>query len=438
MIRPTARAVTFFALSLPVSWLLFSYAFALWPVALYGSSLVLLAIANDCLFVLPRHLIKASLDGPAQCFLGESIDVIVELRTPRHRQPRYIELQFEIEEVSGLKSVTERVQLSDDGVSRGSTRIQPRVRGVVRIPRVTLTWQGRLKLVTQSLHIPFAYHVNVLPNVRVASKAALEFFARESLFGLRVQREKGEGAEFEALRSYTAGLDSRQIDWKHSARHRSLLCKEFRAERNHNVVMAFDTGYVMQEQIRGLARLDHAINAALLLAWVALRSGDLIGSFAFDSKVRQYSAPARGARAYAQLQRAAVDLPYTQLETNFTLGLTDLQSRLRRRSLIVMLTEFVDTVTAELMIDNVQRLSRQHVVICATLRDPQLSETIDMPPNDMEQVARSLVAFELNRERSVVLERLRRVGIHCIDVDATQLSIAILNRYLLIKQRALI
>ena len=85
--------------------------------------------------------------------------------------------------------------------------------------------------------------------------------SQEAIYGIKAQQQKGEGAEFEALREYVPGLDSRFIDWKHSARHRKLLCKEFRTERNHQVIMAFDTGYLMLEPVEGITRLDHAINA---------------------------------------------------------------------------------------------------------------------------------------------------------------------------------
>ena len=116
------------------------------------------------------------------------------------------------------------------------------------------------------------------------------------------------------------GLDSRFIDWKHSARHRKLLCKEFRTERNHPIVLAFDTGHLMIEPVDGLPRLDHAINAGLLLAWVSLQGGDLVGLFGFDEMLRQYQQPRRGVSNFSHLLRATARLDYHHTETNFTLG----------------------------------------------------------------------------------------------------------------------
>src|SRR5258705_308925 len=128
---------------------------------------------------------------------------------------------------------------------------------------------------------------DALPNVRGVQSAALQFYTQEAIYGIKTQQQSGEGAEFEALREYAPGLDSRHIDWKHSAKHRKLLCKEFRTERNHQIVMAFDTGYLMVEPVDGLTRLDHAINAGLLLAWISLQGGDLVGLLSFDEMLRQ-------------------------------------------------------------------------------------------------------------------------------------------------------
>ena len=259
-----------------------------------------------------------------------------------------------------------------------------------------------------------------------------------ALFGIKPQRQQGEGSEFEALREYVPGLDPRSIDWKHSARHHSLVCKEFRSERNHQIVLAFDTGHLMSEPLEGLTKLDHAVNAGLQLGYVSLRAGDRIGVYGFDSRVRQFSQPTGGVGTFWRLQRAASELDYSPDETNFTLGLSSLAARLDRRSLIILQTEFVDTVTAELMLENVERLAGRHLVVFVCLQDPQLAATVGGEPASLNSLARSVIADEFLRERRVVLERLRRLGVHCLDVKAEQIGPALINRYLEIKRRELI
>ena len=233
-------------------------------------------------------------------------------------------------------------------------------------------------------------------------------------------------------------MDSRFIDWKHSARHMKLLSKEFRTERNHQVVFAFDTGYLMCEPLDGMPRLDHAINAGLLLAWISLRNGDLVASFGFDAAVRSYLQPVRGMSGFSQIQRTAAGLDYHHTETNFTLGLAELNLRLRRRALVVLFTDFVDTVTAELLVESLQRVAHRHVIIFVTMRDSLLEQTVEAPPAGFETVAQAVIAQDLLRDRRVVLQKLERLGVHCLDVPTRGLSTGLINRYLLIKQRGLL
>jgi uncharacterized protein (DUF58 family) len=240
------------------------------------------------------------------------------------------------------------------------------------------------------------------------------------------------------LRDHTSGMDNRFIDWKHSARHRKLLSKEFRIERNHQIVLAFDTGHLMAEPIGKLTRLDHAIHAGLQLGWVALRTGDFVGEFGFDARVRHYQSPQRGVRSFVGLQRGAAHMGYFPEETNYTLGLAELNARLKRRALVVLFTEFVDTTTAQLMLDGVKRMSNRHAVIFVTFSDPLLAEIAQAQPKAFPDVARALVASDFLRERALVFEKLQRMGVHCLETPARGLAVSLVNRYLEIKGRGLL
>jgi uncharacterized protein (DUF58 family) len=324
------------------------------------------------------------------------------------------------------------------GEGRIALPVVPTRRGRVHIDRIWIRWRGPLGLVELTRQVAVERSIDVVPNVRGVHGSALQFFVQEAIYGIKAQQQKGEGAEFEALREYMPGLDSRFIDWKHSARHRKLLCKEFRTERNHQVIMAFDTGYLMLEPVEGITRLDHAINAALVLAWVSLQGGDLVGTYGFDAQVRQYIGPQRGIASFPRLTRATAELEYQHQETNFTLGLAELNARLKRRALVILFTDFVDTITAELLIESMQRVANRHVVVFVTQRGSILQRAVDAAPGQIVDVAKAVIAQEFLRDRSIVFERLQRLGIHCLDVPSQGLSVALINRYLMIKQRGLI
>jgi uncharacterized protein (DUF58 family) len=402
----------------------------------------LIVIASDLALAFPPRLLNVKVATPDRLYIGERGATTITIPAAGFRRATRFEA---IAEQRGAIEPSEVVagellagNLAPGAEARIALPLVPHRRGRVNIDQVWLRWRGPLSLVEFTRRIAVNRTVDVLPNVRGVHGTALQFFIQEAIYGIKTQVQKGEGTEFEALREYTPGLDSRFIDWKHSARHNKLVCKEFRTERNHQVVMAFDTGYLMLEPVDGLARLDHAINAGLLLAWVSLQGGDLVGTYAFDARVRQYLGPVRGMSSFPRLQRATAELDYHHNETNFTLGLAELGARLKRRALVILFTDFVDTITAELLIESMQRVANRHVVVFVTQRGSVLQNAVDAPPRQFADVAQAVIAQDFLRERSIVFERLERLGIHCLDVPSQTLPVALINRYLMIKQRGLI
>jgi uncharacterized protein (DUF58 family) len=437
MMTPTARAAFIFAGGVPVALILVAAAPELWSLSFDFGILVLVGIAIDAMIAFPPRRLAVITKPPKRLFVGESSAFAVEIEPSPYARPTRFEIR--LEQRGALdESATERLLLQPGSRAAVSIALTARRRGQVFIDAVWVRWHGPLALARFARRIPVDAEVDVVSNVRGVQNAALQFFSRDAIFGVKVQRQQGDGSEFDALREYLPGLDPRRVDWKRAARHRKLLCKEFDAERNHQVILAFDTGYLMREPINKVARLDHAINAGLVLAWIAMRGGDLVGTYGFDAVVRSYHAPARGLTRFAHVQRATAELDYNAEETNFTLGLAELNVRLKRRALVILFTEFVDTVTAELLIESLDRVRNRHVVVLVTMRDNDLQQIIDAAPNSFEAVAESVIAQDIQRDRSVVFERLERMGLHCLDVSTAGVTIALVNRYLLIKQRGLI
>jgi uncharacterized protein (DUF58 family) len=266
----------------------------------------------------------------------------------------------------------------------------------------------------------------------------IDVAVRSALFGVKENMLRGAGSEFHQLRDYVAGMDPRMVDWKQSARHRALVAKEMRAERNHHVVLALDNGHLMREEIAGLPKIDHAIQAALACAWAAGLGGDLVGLFAFDSQPRLWLPPEPGRAAFARLRRRTAELAYRSLETNHTLAIAHLHGRLRRRALVVVFSDFVDTTTAELLVENVAVLSRRHVIVFVALRDPGLEAIADAAPENLTDVARAVTAAEMLRERRLVMGRLARLGVLVVDALPQAVTARLISAYLDIKAREIV
>jgi uncharacterized protein (DUF58 family) len=276
--------------------------------------------------------------------------------------------------------------------------------------------------------------VAIVPDIAGVKSEAIRLFSREAVFGLKAQLDTGEGSEFHALREVEGAVDPRAIDWKQSARHGKLLAKEFRVERNHPVVFAIDTGRAMCEPLAGAPRLDRAINAALLLAYVCLKTGDLAGAYGFGARPGAFSGVLSGTAAFPRLQRHLAALDYGDDETNYTLGLSQLGAALKRRSLIVVFTEFADATSAELMVENIQRLLRRHVILFVALRDAELEAIVQAEPEAPEAVSRAVTAHAMMRQRDLVVARLTRLGVTVVDAPAERLGPALISAWLEIKR----
>ena len=275
----------------------------------------------------------------------------------------------------------------------------------------------------------------IVPDLRPVRQEAPRLLARDAPHGQRMQPSRGESLEFDALGPWRPGEDKRRIDWKHSARHLQLIAKETRIERDNAIMLAIDCGRLMTAPVGGLARLDRAITAALLTGYVALKSGDRVGMFGFDRSPRAQLAPTLGPQSFARLQAAMGGLDYAEAETNFTLGLSRLGQLLTRRTLILLFTDFTDTIGAELMLRAAAPLLKRHRLVCIVIADEELETRIARAPELPRDVAGAVIAADLLRERRIVFERLRRLGVEVVEAPYDALGPAVVRRYLDLKSR---
>jgi uncharacterized protein (DUF58 family) len=434
VISPTARAIFLMLLGLP---LLVGIALLrpdLWTLSAAWIGLIGGLIFLDAMIGPALRRFETEIDAPTILYAGGSDPLPVTFRFTSGALPNRLEVQLETNDI--LEDIPSRGLRGWDGNERRSEfTLTPLRRGTARLVRLWCRWQGPLGLVQKRLIRELGTDIVVTPNIRWVKDEAVRLFSRDAEFGIKTQIERGDGSEFDALREFTTGMDRRAIDWKHSARHSSLLAKEFRTERNHNIVFAFDTGRLMSEPLGGVPKIDRAINAGLLLSYVSLRNGDRTMYFGFDARPGLSSGFLSGSRSFPKMQSLAAGLDYSTEESNFTLALSTLASQLERRSLVIIFSDFVDTISAELMLENVRRLTERHLVLFATFEDEALSSMADAPPETTEDVTRSVIAGTLLAERDVVLRRLQRMGVQIIETRPEQFGGALISRYLQIKKR---
>jgi uncharacterized protein (DUF58 family) len=434
MTRPTPRALWLAAAGLPLSLLPALVRPQLWPLWVVGVFLLCLALGADLLLSPPPSRLELTASGPALLHVGRPAALRLALTLPGAAA---------VQVACDLGALLEPAPLLEvplsDGKATAEIALLPHQRGPASAEEAWVRWKGPLGLVWREARKRLSLPLPITLDPTGVREIALRFAGSPLVqAGLKVERVRGEGSEFEALREFAQGMDMRTIDWKASARHRKLLAREHRAERNHQIIAAIDTGHLMRAPLGGLARLDHAIHSALVLSWVGLRTGDRVGVFGFDEGVRCWTEPQGGIQSFARVQQACAALAYSDAETNFTLGLAELATRVRRRSLVVLFTDFADSITAELMLENVDRLRSRHLVLFVALRDPRLDQLSTQVPGSLHDVHRVVLAGELRRERELVLRRLQRMGVHTLDADPRRSPALLVARYLEIKRRELV
>ncbi len=435
MIYPTRRAIYLLLAGAPMALALGLIRPELWSVAPGWIGVILACLILDTMAgTNPRHL---SLDArfPNQVGVGDPFDLLLAA-SGRDVPPR-AEIALALDE-----RLAEGGRLADDMRRTASGEALVRTlpltasrRGQAVIDSLWIRWAGPLGLVWKQRKFAIGGAINVVPSLRAVTDEGSRLFQRNSWFGLRQQRFRGEGTDYEALAEYQPGMDRRAIDWNASARHVKLLAKEYRVERDNRVVLAIDGGRTMAEPVGGMPRVDRAVSAALLLAYVGLKLNDRISFFSFAAKPQALTPAYMHTQDFRALQRAASLIDYAHVESNFTLALTTLSAQLNRRSLIILFTEFTDATSADLMIRAAGRLVQKHRLLFVVIRDEEVESEERRRPETGADVTRSNVAAAMLRDRQLVIARLQRLGADVIEVPADAMGASAVEAYLGIKRQ---
>jgi uncharacterized protein (DUF58 family) len=434
LIYPTRTAVIATAAGAPLALAFAAVQPGRWFVALAWPLAIVLLTLLDAV----RGIASATarVDFPGHAYVGETRECTVTVSVDSRPRNAWVALQS-----SPLVSAEDddRVRVPLEG-GRGAVLMPLEMmrRGVARFERLWLRWTGPLGLAWNQGMVDVGAAFPILPDLRPVHDQGARIFQRYALEGMITQLSRGEGSDFDALVDFRTGMDRRAIDWKQSARHVKLLAKQYRTERNNQIVFAVDTGRQMCEPVAGLARVDRCVSALLLTAWIALKLGDRVAINAFDSRPRLSSGFVSGGGAFTELERVAAEIDYSVDETNYTFALTTLAARLTRRSMIILFTEFTDTVSADFMLRSIRRLVEKHLVVIVVLRDEELEAIAAAEPESADDVTRAVTAAALLKDRQVVIGRLRHLGVHVVESEYDKVNERLVQSYLDLKKRDLL
>ncbi len=424
------------ALALTVPLLLGTVAPFFLGVATTGAIALLVTILADWSSSTQPDRLDVTRQHAPRLYLGadNSIELIVE-----NRDRRAVRIRLRDTPPSSFRSSAIFVGGVVDAATTGrfSYVTRPATRGEFGFGDVTLRWRTPLGLLWRQRTFRLAEPVSVYPNLLDVHK--YDVLARRGMlleFGARHARIYGQGTEFESLREYQPDDDYRRINWNATARRHQPISTLHETDRSQRIIVVLDLGRMMQTRIGELSRLDLAVNAALLLAYVALVRGDRVGLLGFADSIQVYLPARRGRGHFYSIVEQLYAIRAQSVESNYAAAFARLRNDLHGRAMVALFTDLSDRETARIVARQLVPLARHHLPLCVTLRDPALDARSRQIPDSNRQVYEKVVASLLVDERLTVLDELRRAGVETVDAAADRLTPATINRYLQIKARA--
>lgn len=400
--------------------------------------LVLVALA-DLLTLIGAGKLRATREVAKVVSLGEPETVTLTLEN-LGRRSRVVQVRDDVPDVCTAEPETFVVRVPGRGLAEMESTITPRRRGSYLYRRVYLLVSSRLGLWSRDVRIPCQSALRVYPDVRqIARYTLLARRDRLSAIGVRRSRRVGTDNEFERLRDYAKGDEPRTIDWRSTARRRKLTVRSYQSSQSQRVIFLIDSGRMMAGDVgQGLSPLDHAFNAMLLLAHVALIRGDQVGLMVYSDRVRAFVPPAGGTKRTTRLVHAVHNIFPELIESRHDRAFVELEKRCRKRSLVVVMTNVFDDVNADQIVGHLGNLAGKHLPLGVLLRDRDIFELADSSPEAGPGLYNAAAAASMLNWRERVLVELRRRGALTLDVFPDDLTAPLVNRYLEIKARHLL
>jgi len=406
-------------------------------VAVIGCVAIALVTVVDAVLIPSRHAISVTRTLPATLGAGDEAAGAYRIAS---RVPITFTLHHALPVGVMASLPTDTRRTTPERPTTISFSITGKTRGTYPLGPIAIAIRSPFGLVRRSLVYRPDDVITVVPSIAgIRRYRLLAIQHRLKDTGQRVLRRRGSGTAFSNLREYVPGDDPRHIDWKASARHQRLIAREFTVEQGQTVMIAIDAGRMMTQLVGDRPRFEYALSSALVLADIALQSGDRVGVMVFNEEVRRYVAPARGAAALAQIRDALAGTAATLTEPDYAAAFRTLLTHHRRRSLIVLFTDVIDPRSSRAVTAHTTRSAIRHLPLVVALRNEQLAEAAIPTVRMTDETAYATVAAEeLLSARSEVLLGMRQAGVSVIDTPPMVMTAALINQYLEIKRRALL
>ncbi|WP_046729211.1 DUF58 domain-containing protein [Streptomyces humi] len=407
-----------------------------WTGVLAVDGTLALACACDFALAAPVRRLVLSRSGDTSTRLGETADVTLTVTNPSGR-PLRARLRDGWPPSSWrpgteVEASRHRLTVPPGERRRVTTRLTPTRRGDRQADRVTIRSYGPLGLFSRQGGHKVPWSVRVLPPFTSRKHLPSKLARLRELDGRTSVLTRGEGTEFDSLREYVPGDDTRSIDWRATARQSAVAVRTWRPERDRHILLVLDTGRTSAGRVGDAPRLDASMDAALLLAALASRAGDRVDLLAYGRRVRALVQGRAAGDVLPSLVNAMATLEPELVEMDARgLAATALRTA-PRRSLIVLLTTLDTAPVEEGLLPVLPQLTQRHTVLLASVADPHIAR-MATARGDADAVYEAAAAAQAQDERHRTAEQLRRRGVTVVDATPDDLAPALADAYLALK-----
>ncbi|MGW6822933.1 DUF58 domain-containing protein [Streptomyces sp. NPDC055005] len=395
-----------------------------------------MACAVDYALAVPVRTLGLTRSGDTSVRLGEHADVHLTVTNPGGRR-----LRARVRDAwppsswrPGTEGAASRhtVSIPPGERRRLTTRLFPTRRGDRRADRVTIRSYGPLGLLARQGTHTVPWTVRVLPPFASRKHLPSRLARLRELDGRTSVLTRGEGTEFDSLRDYVPGDDTRSIDWRATARQNKVAVRTWRPERDRHILICVDTGRTAAGRVGDAPRLDSALDAALLLTALAVRAGDRVDLLAHDRRPRAQVQGRSAADTLPAFVNAMATLEAELVETDArSLVFTVLRSA-PRRSLVVLLTTLDAAPIEEGLLPLLSQLTQRHTVVLASVADPRVAE-MAKARGSIDAAYEAAAGTQTRSQRERTADQLARHGVHVVDAAPDNLAPALADAYLALK-----
>ena len=314
--------------------------------------------------------------------------------------------------------------------------LRPVRRGLYFFGRIRLFASTRLGLVSRRFTTGRPDAVKVYPSyLQLRRYELMAIHNRLDDFGIKRIRRVGHHTEFEHIREYVPGNDFRTINWKATARRHQLMVNVYQDERSQQVYCLIDKGRVMQQAFAGMTLLDYAVNASLVLSYVAVHREDKAGLATFADRFETFVPASRREGQMTLLAESLYNEQTAFGETDFSALCVHLNKRVTKRSLAVLYTNFTTLVEARRQLPYLENLARRHCLLVVFFEDDDVQAYAASPADTTEEYYRHVIAEKFIYEKRQIVALLKQHGIIALLTSPARLTVDVINKYIEVRRR---